>query len=100
MSSEARTPRKLYPFDPDWCIAPGSTLQEWREDNQLPVKAAAKACGRMDPKMFTRIETGMERITEKLARQLEAGTQIPARLWLNMERYYRKALAAGKKDWT
>lgn len=86
-----------YPFDPDWVIAPGSTLQEWREDNNLPVKAAAKACGDMDPQMFTRIETGMECITDKMAHQLEVGTHIPARLWLNLERVFRDGIRAGKK---
>lgn len=88
---------RLHPFDPDWVIAPGQTLQEWREDNNLPVRAAATACGRMDPQIFRRIESGDERITEKLARQLEHGTGIPARLWLNLERVYRAGLAAGKK---
>jgi len=39
-------------FDPDWCICPGETLREWREENHLGVKAAATTCGRMPADMY------------------------------------------------
>lgn len=85
-----------HPFNPDWVIAPGETLKEWREDNNLPLSAAAKACG-IDRGIFAKIEDGKQRITLHLADRLEYGTQIPARLWMNLERHYREGLKAGKK---
>lgn len=86
-------------FDPDWCVHPGGTLRDWREENGLPASTAAMACGRMDPETFERIEAGKRRITRTLAAQLQAGTDIPASLWLNLERAFRAGLKAGK-TWT
>ena len=86
-------------FDPDWTIAPGATLKDWREENGLGVKAAARTC-RMEPKVYEAIEAGKRRITTPLAVRLYAGTCIPAKLWLNLERRYRDDLKAGKADST
>lgn len=85
-------------FDPDWTIAPGETLREWMKEKGLPLRALATICGRMDPKRLERILDGKQRITRDDARRLEAGTQIPASLWLRLERRYRADLKAGKTD--
>jgi plasmid maintenance system antidote protein VapI len=83
-------------FDPDWVVAPGETLREWRLDNGLPTSAAATACAQMPLELYAAVEAGDEPITENVALGLEHGTQIPAFLWLNLERAYRAGLAAGK----
>lgn len=87
-------------FDPDWTIAPGATLRDWREENGLGVQAAATTCARMPRELYERIEAGSQKITPDLAAALAHGTQIPARLWLNLERRYRADLKAGKTDTT
>jgi plasmid maintenance system antidote protein VapI len=84
-------------FDPDWTIAPGATLKDWREENGLGPKSAATACA-MDRETFERIETGKRKITQVIACKLQQGTGIPATLWLNLEKRYRADLAAGKVD--
>lgn len=84
-------------FNPDWVVAPGETLREWRDWAHLPAKAAAKACGRMPVELYLGIEAGAEPITEDIAARLYAGTGIFTKFWLNLEKRYRDGLAAGKK---
>lgn len=86
-----------HPWDPDWVISPGETLRDWIDENHLTVGVAAKVC-RMDRHELQRILDGQRHITPKVADKLAAGTMIPARLWLNLERAYRDGLAAGKID--
>lgn len=88
----------MTPFDPDWTIKPGATLAEWIEENGLSVRSTATICGRMEPERLQRIIDGRQRITKADAARLQAGTQIPATLWLNLERRYRADLRAGKID--
>lgn len=83
-------------FDPDWCIHPGATLRDWREENGLPTKAAATACARMPVEMYERIEAGEQKITDEIAAALAHGTGITASLWRNLERNFRAGLKAGK----
>ena len=89
--------RRLTGWDPDWVISPGETLRDWMDENRLTVGIVAKVCG-LDRHEVERILDGKRRITPKVADHLAAGTQIPARLWLNLERAYRDGLAAGKVD--
>lgn len=83
-------------FDPDWCIHPGTTLRDWREENGLGTKAAATCCGRMPVDLYERVEAGTKRISIPIADGLAHGTGIPARLWLNLEVNFRAGLKAGK----
>jgi HTH-type transcriptional regulator/antitoxin HigA len=87
-------------FDPDWTIAPGETLREWIEENGLTVRSTAVACGRMDAKRVQSIIDGRTRISRDDAARLQAGTGIPATLWMNLERRYREDLRRGKIDTT
>lgn len=86
-------------FDPDWVIAPGETLKEWREENHLGLRSAATTCV-LPVETYERIEQGKQRITTRIAAHLHSGTGIPAYLWLNLERTYRAGLKAGKTDTT
>ena len=87
-------------FDPDWTIAPGSTLADWIEENGLSVRSTATVCGRMDPERLQRIIDGKQRLTKDDAARLHAGTGISARFWLAHERRYRADLKRGKLDTT
>jgi HTH-type transcriptional regulator/antitoxin HigA len=84
-------------FDPDWVISPGETLREWIDENGLSVKSTATIC-RLRPIEIEGVLRGSRKITPRIANGLHAGTQISARLWLNLERAYRDGLAAGKRD--
>jgi plasmid maintenance system antidote protein VapI len=85
-------------FEPDWVVKPGETLREWCEDNGLSAQVAAVACRRMKLETFEGILDGSIPITPVLAGALQAGTGVPARLWLNLERAYREGLAAGRVE--
>lgn len=98
MAESRPQPRQSEP-DPDWVVAPGDTLREWIEENGLTVRSTAIGCGHMHPDRLQRIIDGKQRITRDDAARLQAGTQIPARLWLNLERALRAGLKAGK-TWT
>lgn len=86
-------------WNPDWCIAPGATLRDWREENGLGQKAAATCCS-MTLEVYQRLEEGKRPISQVNACKLWQGTGIPARLWLKLDQNYRAARAAGKKDVT
>lgn len=98
-ASKASQSRGVAGFDPDWVIHPGETLREWREENHLSEKAAATCCGRMTLHDYRFIEEGRREISPEIAARLEYGTQIPARLWLRLEKTFRDGLKAGK-TWT
>lgn len=89
--------RVRHAFNPDYVVAPGGTLREWREEAHLPVRAAAKACADMPLWLYNGIEAGTEPIDEQVAGALAHGTGITATLWLNLERQFRDGLALGKK---
>lgn len=86
-------------WNPDWTLAPGATLRDWADENHLPHRVAARACG-MWPSLFRGILTGEVPITEPIAEALSHGTGITASFWLNYERRYRADLNAGRTDVT
>lgn len=49
--------------------------------------------------LYEGVEAGTEPIDDQIAAALAHGTQIPATLWLNLERIFRAGLAEGK-TWT
>lgn len=85
------------PFDPDWCVRPGDTLVDWREENNLTTHMAAAKC-RMSWSLYRRVELGQTEIDLVIATCLELGTGSPAGFWLERERHYREDKAKGKKD--
>jgi plasmid maintenance system antidote protein VapI len=54
----------------------------------------------MDPERMQGIIDGRTRISRDDAARLQAGTGIPATLWMNLERRYRGDLRRGKIDTT
>ncbi len=85
------------PFDPDWVISPGETLREWIEENGLTPHVTATACG-LRPVEVEGVLRASRKITPRIAAGLQRGTDIPAQLWLNLERAYRNGLTRGKID--
>jgi HTH-type transcriptional regulator/antitoxin HigA len=85
------------PFGPDWVVKPGATLKDWIEENGLSERVTARLCA-MEQRDIQALISGRKKITKPVAAKLEAGTQISAKLWLNLERAYRAGLKQGKKD--
>lgn len=87
---------EVYPFEPDWCIAPASTIRDWMEEHSCDVSTLAHRC-----------EISLERLTRILqgapygpvtAYRLASGMGSTARFWMNLETFYREGLRAGKTD--
>jgi plasmid maintenance system antidote protein VapI len=84
-------------FNPDWCIRPGLTLDEELKEIGLPMKSYARLTGLSEDRLRNIIAGGVITVADA-----EVLARIPngpsARFWLALERNYRAALAAGKKD--
>lgn len=93
---------KPIPFNPDWVVAPGGTLQDWMDENKLSVASLAVVCYGQARKGATvqLIQDVLDRkpLTPEHAQTLERGTSIKARFWLALETNYRDGLAAGLTD--
>jgi plasmid maintenance system antidote protein VapI len=87
---------QLYPYDPDWVMAPGAMLDEWRTDHGVSPGMAARIIG-IDQARYDRLVAGDEPLDGRLAGLLDMATTISYRVWLAMEKNYRDGLAAGKK---
>ena len=83
--------RTVYPFEPDYVVAPGETLRETLEamgKTQIDLAHALK----MQPKLVNEIMDGVALLTDTIARKLEIFTGVPARMWINLEANYRRGL--------
>lgn len=92
-----RVMARRFGFNPDWVVAPGETLREWRESNHLPPKAAATACAGMPFALYARVENGSERITENIAAALAHGEGHPGHN-LAQPRTHLPGRSRGRKD--
>jgi len=88
------------PFEPDWCVAPAATLREWLDDHGIA--SATVAEGMTAPDTAAAVNATLDRrpLDDGTAGKLEQATQVPARMWLALERDYRAGLAAGLTDAT
>lgn len=95
----------MHKFDPDWTLAPAALLEEWLEQggmsaDDLAVAALARTEGRYQVLPLVLAVLACEPLGDAHAAVLEAGTEIPARLWLGWEADYRDGLARGRTDVT
>ncbi len=81
-----------YDFEPDYAIAPGDTLLEVMESLEMTQKELAVRTG-LTEQTLTRIFKGVQPISYETANRLELVTQVPARLWNNLEAQYREQMA-------
>ena len=97
-----------HPFDPDWTLAPAALLREvmsergWTELTLAAKCATAPGSRWNTPAALARVRAVLDRqpFTEEIAVMIAAGTGTAVSFWLNAERIYREALAAGKTDVT
>jgi plasmid maintenance system antidote protein VapI len=81
-------------FNPDWCVAPGETLRDWRVEHHLTCPQAAERA-HMTASNWVKLERGELPITEHLAAKLAVVTDTTAQFWLNRETLYREGLERG-----
>jgi HTH-type transcriptional regulator/antitoxin HigA len=79
-------------YTPDYAIPPGETILEVLETRKITQTELAERLGR-PKKTINEIIHGKAAITPGTALQLERALGIPARIWNNLEREYRDALA-------
>ena len=79
---------KRYAFEPDYAVAPGETLLEVIESLEMTQKDLAVKTG-LTEQTLTRVIKGVQPISYETANRLELVTQVPARLWNNLEAQYR-----------
>jgi addiction module HigA family antidote len=84
--------RRRYPYDPDYAVPPGQTLQETIDALGMDQRELAKRAG-LSAKHINQIVKGIATITHDTAIRLERVTGVPARMWNNLEGNYREQLA-------
>ena len=87
---------KKYGFDPDYAIPPGETLKELMESLEMSQKELSKRTG-LTVQSLNRIIKGEQPITYDTANIFELVTNVPAKMWNNLEANYREQLAKIKE---
>ena len=84
--------RMATPFEPDWAVPPGETLEETIDALGMSQVELARRAG-LTPKTINQIVKGKAPVTPATALALEKVTEIPARFWNNLERDYQEGRA-------
>jgi HTH-type transcriptional regulator/antitoxin HigA len=92
MASKKRSRRTTYPYDPDYAVPPGRTLQETIDALGLDQRELAQRTG-LSAKHVNQVIKGVASITPDTAIRLERVTGVPAHLWNKLEANYREQLA-------
>lgn len=81
-----------YPYEPDYAVPPGQTLQETIDSLGIDQRELASRAG-LSAKHVNQIIKGVAPLTQDTAIRLERATGVPARLWNNLESQYREQIA-------
>lgn len=91
----------MHNFNPNWCVAPGTTIIDAMEEN--PTKAGTfikRFLSTHSWQELIDLTTGKLLIDEMLAFWLAADLGGTPQFWLTREKQYREGLAKGLKDCT
>jgi hypothetical protein len=88
-------PGELYEFDPDWCLAPKSTLIELLEHRGMSPTGHGDEVDEVIADVLA-----IRDLTSRHAEVLGTLFGISEEFWVNFERIYRDGLRAGKTDLT
>jgi HTH-type transcriptional regulator/antitoxin HigA len=84
--------KKLYPLgDTDYAVAPGETLRELLEEQDLSPRDLARRAG-LSPKYVSWLLRGLVPLTADVALRLQRVTGTPARFWNRLEAMSRSDL--------
>jgi addiction module HigA family antidote len=86
-------------FNPNWCIRPGHTLNEWRREQNLTQRQLAAKLG-ISTKHMNQIMTGKATYSPNVAIKLAQVTGVSAWFWYRLQADWVIARAQGKKDIT
>lgn len=92
MAGTKTTRARRHPFEPDYAIAPGRTLQETLESLGMGQRELALRTG-LSTKHINLLIKGKAPLTYDTANLLERVTGVPARMWNNLEMNYRQQVA-------
>jgi addiction module HigA family antidote len=81
-----------YPYEPDYAVPPGRTLQETIDALGIDQRELAARAG-LSAKHINQVIQGIAPITHDTAIRLERVTGVPARIWNNLEANYREQKA-------
>jgi HTH-type transcriptional regulator / antitoxin HigA len=87
-----KTTKIRIPFEPDFAVAPGRSLQETIDHLGIDQNELAERMG-ITSKTINQIIKGKAPLTQQTAMLLERVTRIPAKVWNNLECNYREQLA-------
>lgn len=82
----------LHPYEPDYAVAPGLTLQETIDAQGIDQRELAVRSG-LSAKHINQVIKGVAPITHDTAIRLERVTGVPARMWNNLEANYQEQRA-------
>ena len=80
-----------YQYEPDFAIPPGATLRETIDQMGIAKRELSERTG-LSAKTLNQIIKGHASLTQQTAMLLEPITNVPARIWNNLEADYRKQL--------
>ena len=80
-----------YPYEPDYAVAPGRTLEETINNLGIDQRELASRTG-LSAKHVNQIIKGTAPLTQETAIRLERVTGVPARMWNNLEAQYREQI--------
>ncbi len=86
------TKTNRYRYEPDFAVPPGATLQETIDQLGIDQRELAERTG-LTAKTLNLIIKGKAPLTQQTAMLLERVTNVPARIWNNLEAEYREQLA-------
>lgn len=87
---------RKYRFEPEYAVAPGETLRETMEALDMSQRELAARTG-LTVQTLNRIFRGEQPISYETANRLELATNVPARMWNNLEAEYREQLAKSEE---
>ncbi|MDY0290463.1 MAG: helix-turn-helix domain-containing protein [Sphaerochaeta sp.] len=94
--STPKKAKRLYGFEPDYAVSPARTLLETLESMKMTQKELAVRTG-LTEQTIVRILKSEQPITFETANKLEMVTNVPTRLWNNLEMNYRQQLSKLKQ---
>lgn len=84
--------KNQYRYEPDFAVPPGATLQETIDELGIDQKELSERTG-LAAKTLNQIIKGKAPLTQHTAMLIERVTNVPARIWNNLEAEYREQLA-------
>lgn len=84
-------------FNPNWAVAPGPMIEEYRDAANLTQQELADRLG-YSFKHVNQVIGGHQALTPEMALRLESVLGLPAHVWLSIEAKYREHLARAEQE--